>query len=181
MNVVNVFCQLIVIFLFLKSNKSTWTREIITNHTLKTNSNLYPPKTKQVQNNPHGHPHRAVDRPKIRGSLRRQGKRKKAFLLSLLFQVILKWYIYTFSKVYCSDILDAITKDFFARKGGAMDETTHVTDIQVEDKKRKKLFHFLRWPHLPTGLATNEQVPHCGNRERNIVLLSFRRPGRTIR
>ena len=177
----NVLCQLIVIFLFLKSNKSTWTREIITNHTLKTNSNLYPPKTKQVQNNPHGHPHRAVDRPKIRGSLRRQGKRKKAFLLSLLFQVILKWYIYTFSKVYCSDILDAITKDFFARKGGAMDETTHVTDIQVEDKKRKKLFHFLRWPHLPTGLATNEQVPHCGNRERNIVLLSFRRPGRTTR
>ena len=130
-DVVNVLCQLIVIFLFLKSNKSTWTREIITNHTLKTNSNLYPPKTKQVQHNPHGHPHRAVDRPKIRGSLRRQGKRKKAFLLSLLFQVILKWYIYTFSKVYCSDILDAITKDFFARKGGAMDETTHVTDIQV--------------------------------------------------
>ena len=35
------------------------------------------------------------------------------------------------SQVYCSDILDAITKDFFARKGGAMDETTHVTDIQV--------------------------------------------------
>ena len=34
-------------------------------------------------------------------------------------------------QVYCSDILDAITKDFFARKGGAMDETTHVTDIQV--------------------------------------------------
>ena len=97
-------------------------------------------QTKQVQNNPHGHPHRAVDRPKIGGSLRRQGKRKKAFLLSLLFQVILKWYIYTFSKVYCSDILDAITKDFFARKGGAMDETTHVTDIQVQDKKKKTFF-----------------------------------------
>ena len=62
-----------------------------------------------------------------------------------------------------------------------MDETTHVTDIQVQDKKKSFLFHFLRWPHLPTGLATNEQVPHCGNRERNIVLLSFRRPGRIIR
>ena len=37
------------------------------------------------------------------------------------------------SQVYCSDILDAITKDFFARKGGAMDETTHVTDIQVRE------------------------------------------------
>ena len=137
-DVVNAFCQLIAIFLFLKSNKSTWTREIITNHTLKTNSNLYPPKTKQVQNNPHGHPHRAVDRPKIRGSLRRQGKRKKAFFtFSPLLSNFEVGYLY-FSKVYCSDILDAITKDFFARKGGAMDETTHVTDIQVQDKIRKK-------------------------------------------
>jgi len=34
-------------------------------------------------------------------------------------------------KVYCSDILDAITKDFFARKGGAMDDNMHVEDIQV--------------------------------------------------
>ena len=64
-----------------------------------------------------------MDGPQIRGGIRRQGASKKT---------ILQENILTFGfQVYCSDILDAITKDFFARKGGAMDETTHVTDIQV--------------------------------------------------
>ena len=63
-----------------------------------------------------------MDGPQIRGGIRRQGANKNFLQENLL----------TFGfQVYCSDILDAITKDFFARKGGAMDETTHVTDIQV--------------------------------------------------
>ena len=36
-------------------------------------------------------------------------------------------------QVFCSDILDAITKDFFARKQHTPDETMHVEDIQVLD------------------------------------------------
>ena len=35
------------------------------------------------------------------------------------------------SKVFCSDILDAITKDFFARKQHTHDDTMHVEDLQV--------------------------------------------------
>ena len=37
--------------------------------------------------------------------------------------------------MFCSDILDAITKDFFARKQHTPDETMHVEDIQVLRKK----------------------------------------------
>ena len=83
-------------------------------------------QTKQVQNNPHGHPNCSVDGPQIWGGIRRQGENNCAInIFGLLC-----------SQVYCSDILDAITKDFFARKGGAMDETTHVTDIQVIYSKK---------------------------------------------
>ena len=40
-----------------------------------------------------------------------------------------------FAQVFCSDILDAITKDFFARKQHTPDETMHVEDIQVLPKE----------------------------------------------
>ena len=34
-------------------------------------------------------------------------------------------------QVFCSDILDALTKDFFSRKGGAMEEPSHVSEVKV--------------------------------------------------
>ena len=33
--------------------------------------------------------------------------------------------------VFCTDILDALTQDFFARKGNPIDEPTHADDIKV--------------------------------------------------
>lgn len=33
--------------------------------------------------------------------------------------------------MYCVDILDALTKDFFARKGNPIDETIELTEVQV--------------------------------------------------
>ena len=33
--------------------------------------------------------------------------------------------------VFCSDILDALTQDFFARKGNTIEETLYVEDIKV--------------------------------------------------
>ena len=41
------------------------------------------------------------------------------------------------SKVFCSDILDAITKDFFARKQHTHDDTMHVEDLQVLQSLQK--------------------------------------------
>ena len=37
-------------------------------------------------------------------------------------------------KVFCSDILDALTQDFFARKGNPIEEPAHVEEIKVEMK-----------------------------------------------
>ena len=37
-------------------------------------------------------------------------------------------------KVFCSDILDALTQDFFARKGNPIEEPAHVEEIKVEIK-----------------------------------------------
>ena len=34
-------------------------------------------------------------------------------------------------KVFCSDILDALTQDFFARKGNPIEEPAHVEEIKV--------------------------------------------------
>ena len=36
-------------------------------------------------------------------------------------------------KVFCSDILDALTQDFFARKGNPIEEPAHVEEIKVSD------------------------------------------------
>lgn len=33
--------------------------------------------------------------------------------------------------MYCVDILDALTKDFFARKGNPIDETIELSEVQV--------------------------------------------------
>ena len=33
--------------------------------------------------------------------------------------------------VFCTDILDALTQDFFARKGNPIDEPPHVDEIKV--------------------------------------------------
>ena len=35
------------------------------------------------------------------------------------------------NKVFCSDILDSLTQDFFARKGNAIEEPLHVEEIKV--------------------------------------------------
>ena len=40
-------------------------------------------------------------------------------------------------KVFCSDILDALTQDFFARKGNPIEEPAHVEEIKVEMKTQK--------------------------------------------
>ena len=40
-------------------------------------------------------------------------------------------------KVFCSDILDALTQDFFARKGNPIEEPAHVEEIKVEMKIQK--------------------------------------------
>ena len=40
-------------------------------------------------------------------------------------------------KVFCSDILDALTQDFFARKGDPIEEPAHVEEIKVEMKTQK--------------------------------------------
>ena len=34
-------------------------------------------------------------------------------------------------KVFCSDILDALTQDFFARKGNPIEEPAHVEEIKA--------------------------------------------------
>ena len=46
------------------------------------------------------------------------------------------WF-WSLLQVFCSDILDAITKDFFARKQHTPDETMHVEDIQVLEAEIK--------------------------------------------
>ena len=33
--------------------------------------------------------------------------------------------------VFCSDLLDALTQDFFSRKGNSIEEPLHVEDIKV--------------------------------------------------
>ena len=35
--------------------------------------------------------------------------------------------------VFCSDLLDALTQDFFARKGNSIEEPLHVEEIKVSE------------------------------------------------
>ena len=39
-------------------------------------------------------------------------------------------------KVFCSDILDALTQDFFARKGNPIEEPAHVEEIKVNNRMK---------------------------------------------
>lgn len=48
-------------------------------------------------------------------------------------------------KVFCSDILDALTQDFFARKGNPIEEPAHVEEIKVEMKTQKVWFTKNGW------------------------------------
>ena len=43
------------------------------------------------------------------------------------------------NKVFCSDILDALTRDFFARKGSQSEETQHISEIQVTMMAEKNI------------------------------------------
>ena len=42
-------------------------------------------------------------------------------------------------KVFCSDILDALTQDFFARKGNPIEEPAHVEEIKVNRHMKKTI------------------------------------------
>ena len=39
--------------------------------------------------------------------------------------------------VFSSDLLDALTQDFFARKGNSIEEPLHVEDIKVRKRSDK--------------------------------------------
>ena len=84
--------------------------------------------------------------------------------------------------VFCSDLLDALTQDFFSRKGNSIEEPLHVEDIKVRaaiavlghqhsDPCRSR-------PSL-TGPATRGPRPVCGNRERTTAPPSYSRRGGT--
>ena len=45
-------------------------------------------------------------------------------------------------KVFCSDILDALTQDFFARKGNPIEEPAHVEEIKVSDHMKTIVLTF---------------------------------------
>ena len=45
-------------------------------------------------------------------------------------------------KVFCSDILDALTQDFFARKGNPIEEPAHVEEIKVSDDMKTIVLTF---------------------------------------
>ena len=39
-------------------------------------------------------------------------------------------------KVFCSDLLDSLTQDFFARKGNTIEEPMHVEEIKVQQAQQ---------------------------------------------
>ena len=82
-------------------------------------------QAKQVQDHQHEHSNCKMDKPHDKGSFPGQGTYfpKHDRWVSPIKPLL--------SQVFCSDILDAITKDFFARKQHTPDETMHVEDIQV--------------------------------------------------
>ena len=81
-------------------------------------------QAKQVQDHQHEHSNCEMDKPGDEGGFPGQGISQKDD----------RWICTgrgSLPQVFCSDILDAITKDFFARKQHTPDETMHVEDIQV--------------------------------------------------
>ena len=59
-------------------------------------------------------------------------------------------------KVFCSDILDALTQDFFARKGNPIEEPAHVEEIKVNHHMKKTIV--LTFLPLPLPLLTFLQI-----------------------
>ena len=47
-------------------------------------------------------------------------------------------------KVFCSDILDALTQDFFARKGNPIEEPAHVEEIKASRHMKTIVLTFFR-------------------------------------
>ena len=41
--------------------------------------------------------------------------------------------------VFCSDLLDALTQDYFSRKGNSIEEPLHVEDIKVRKEPATRL------------------------------------------
>ena len=76
--------------------------------------------------------------------------------------------------VFCSDLLDALTQDFFARKGNTIEEPLHVEEIKViivySYESRLKYESIFRYKHLLIDQDTRERPPVCGNREKNTAL-----------
>ena len=82
--------------------------------------------------------------------------------------------------VFSSDLLDALTQDFFARKGNSIEEPLHVEDIKVRTKCIQKLqlsFVILRFNHSLIALDMKELLQVYGNNEKNTAPQSFSRPG----
>ena len=93
----------------------------------------------------------------------------------------ISWF-WSLLQVFCSDILDAITKDFFARKQHTPDETMHVEDIQVlegrdQNKSTMSCFKF-------EVIKTKFKFPgviECGpTRVRENIIFSVETKGRIL-
>ena len=137
-------------------------------------------QTKQVQNHPHGHPYCTVDRPQIRGGIWRQGNNKKAFDIWIsLHSGLLLWHSgRDHKRLLCKK----------RRSNGRNNSRDwHPGESQlsfikvVVSQVFLRLPFCLRWQRSRTGLGTKEQVPHCGSRERNTALPSYRKPGKTTK
>ena len=68
-------------------------------------------------------------------------------------------------KVFCSDILDALTQDFFARKGNPIEEPAHVEEIKVSGNMMRTIdLTFLPLPLPMLTFFPNNQVTTFADR-----------------
>ena len=68
-------------------------------------------------------------------------------------------------KVFCSDILDALTQDFFARKGNPIEEPAHVEEIKVSGNMMRTIdLTFLPLPLPMLTFLPNYQVTTFADR-----------------
>ena len=91
------------------------------------------------------------------------------------------------NSVFCADLLDIITQDFFARKSrnNLMEETgQQVEGVKVIDKVDKcgQLLNKLLFRFQPFLIALDMKGchPHCYNKENNIVQILLKRHGNII-